>query len=91
MEGVTPTDVVNNPELSVKLGGKISGIKTYAELVTSVMNPSHKIAEGYPKSTFQVDGVSKMTNYNDVMTVSELADQCCISWFVGGCFVLDIS
>ncbi|PKH06065.1 c-type cytochrome [Moritella sp. Urea-trap-13] len=74
MEGVTPTDVVNNPELSVKLGGKTSGIKTYAELVTSVINPSHKIAKGYPKSLLQVDGVSKMKNYNDVMTVGELAD-----------------
>ncbi|MFT7683852.1 MAG: sulfur-oxidizing protein SoxX [Moritella dasanensis] len=74
MEGIAPTDVVDNPELSVKLGGKTSGIKTYAELVTSVINPSHKIAKGYPKSTLQVDGVSKMKSYNDVMTVGELAD-----------------
>ncbi|MDX2320461.1 MAG: cytochrome C [Moritella sp.] len=74
LDGVEPTDVVDNPALSVKLGGKTSVIKTYAELVTSIINPSHKIAKGYPKSSLQVDGVSKMANYNDVMTVDELAD-----------------
>lgn len=74
LEGIESTNVVDNPELSVTLGGKTSGIKTYAELVTSVINPSHKIAKGYPRSTLQVGGISKMKNYNDVMTVAELAD-----------------
>lgn len=74
MEGVTASDIVDNPGVSVKLGGETSGIKTYAELVTSVINPSHKIAKNYPKSGLQVDGVSRMKNYNDVMTVGELAD-----------------
>jgi len=74
LEGIEPTGVIDNPELSVKLGGKTSTVKTYADLVTSVINPSHKIAKGYPKASVQMDGISKMTNYNDVMTVSELVD-----------------
>ncbi|GAA0374893.1 hypothetical protein GCM10009092_43910 [Bowmanella denitrificans] len=59
----------------VRLGGNVSQIKTYAELVTSVINPSHKIAQHYVPSMVSDDqGHSKMRNYNDLMTVSELVD-----------------
>lgn len=60
------------PKISVKLGGKVSQIKTYGELVTSVINPSHRLAAGYPKQEVADDEVSKMTIYNDVMTVTQL-------------------
>lgn len=60
-------------ELSVPIGGEVSRIRTYGELVTSVINPSHKIARGYSKRGV-VDGQSKMTNYNEIMTVAELVD-----------------
>ena len=62
------------PETSVTLGGKVSRIKTYGELVTSVINPSHRLARGYPEQEVSVDGQSKMKNYNDVMTVTQLTD-----------------
>ncbi len=58
--------------ISVKLGGKVNSIKTYGELVTSVINPSHRLAKGYPTEGIQSNGVSKMRNYNDVLTVSQL-------------------
>jgi len=74
LEGVEQADIVKSPELSIKLGGKSVVVKTYAELVTSIINPSHKIARGFPKSSVQVDGVSKMAVYNDIMTVTELVD-----------------
>lgn len=61
-------------ELSVALGGQTKSLKTYAELVTSVINPSHRLAEGNDMSAIQVDGKSVMPVYNDVMTVSELVD-----------------
>ena len=67
-----PANVVDNPKFSVLLGGKSVKVKTYADLLTSVINPSHKFARGYKLDDIQVDGISKMTNYNDVMTVSEL-------------------
>ncbi len=65
---------VGEPQISVKLGGKVSKIKTYGELVTSVINPSHRLVKGYPADKIQSDGESKMRNYNDMMTVRQLID-----------------
>ena len=58
----------------VSLGGEVPRIKTYGELVTSIINPSHRLARGYAESAVAVEGESKMKNYNDVMTVSQLID-----------------
>ena len=62
------------PELSIALGGEVTRIETYGELVTSIINPSHRLAKGYPVDAVSVDGKSKMKNYNDAMTVTQLAD-----------------
>ena len=61
-------------QVVVKLGGEVPRIKTYGELVTSIINPSHRLATGYSKSLVSDEGESKMKNYNDVMSVSELID-----------------
>ncbi len=61
-------------EMSIKLGGEVSRIKTYGELVTSIINPSHKLAKGYSHEETSLDGESKMKSYNDVLTVSQLID-----------------
>lgn len=58
----------------VKLGGTVTRVKTYGDLVTSVINPSHKLAEGYPPDLVSEDGKSRMYNYNGIMTVQELTD-----------------
>jgi hypothetical protein len=59
----------------VTLGGEVARIKTYGELVTSIINPSHRLASGYSKDLVTTgEGQSRMTNYNDVMTVSQLID-----------------
>lgn len=58
----------------VALGGDVARVKTYADLVTSIINPSHKIASRYAISTVAPDGVSKMQVMNDVMTVTDLID-----------------
>ena len=65
---------INNPDINVRLGGESTMIKTYAELVTSVINPSHKFALGYPAAAVSIKGKSKMKNFNDLMTVTELID-----------------
>jgi sulfur-oxidizing protein SoxX len=64
------------PELEKKvpLGGMTSKVTTYADLVTSIINPSHKIARRYKLSAIDESGLSKMRNYNDIMTVTELVD-----------------
>ncbi len=62
------------PQKPVFLGGEVERIKTYGELVTSIINPSHRLVAWYPKEVTSVEGVSKMRNYNDVMTVKQLTD-----------------
>ncbi|WP_107851552.1 c-type cytochrome [Oceanimonas marisflavi] len=65
----------NTEDLAVALGGKVKSVKTYGELVTSVINPSHKLARGYDLSQIQTEaGESVMPVYNDIMTVSEMVD-----------------
>jgi len=58
----------------VELGGDVTRVKTYGDLVTSIINPSHELAKGYPLDVITVDGESKMYVYNDYMTVQELID-----------------
>lgn len=58
----------------VPLGGKVTRVKTYGELVTSIINPSHELAKGYPLDVITTDGRSKMPIYNGYMTVQELID-----------------
>ena len=63
-----------DPIMTVALGGKTTRIQTYGQLVTSVINPSHKISQKYSAEPVAIDGVSRMRNYNDVMTVTEMSD-----------------
>lgn len=61
-------------QVMVKLGGEVERVQSYGELVTSVINPSHRLAQGYAAGMVAQDGKSKMTVYNDVMTVTQLTD-----------------
>jgi hypothetical protein len=65
-----------DPELEphVRLGGEVARISTYGELVTSIVNPSHKLASGYKSDVVAREGESWMANYNEVMTVQQLVD-----------------
>ena len=58
----------------VELGGDVTMVRTYGDLVTSIINPSHKLASGYAKEVISEDGESKMYFYNHHMTVQELVD-----------------
>ena len=61
--------------INVTLGGEVRKVQTYGDLVSSVINPSHRIAKGYAADEVTtVEGESRMRNYNDVMTVTELVD-----------------
>ncbi len=60
--------------LKIELGGEVTMEKSYGDLVTSVINPSHKIARRYKQIATTEGGLSKMKNYNEVMTVQELVD-----------------
>lgn len=58
----------------VELGGPVTEIKTYGELVTAIIHPSHDLAEGYAEEVVSENGESNMYNYNQFMTVQELTD-----------------
>lgn len=58
----------------IELGGEVSRVKTYGELITSIINPSHKLARGYAEEVVAEDGESNMYIYNSHMTVQELID-----------------
>ncbi len=58
----------------VELGGEVSKVRTYGELVTAIINPSHELAKGYAAEQVSENGESNMYNYNAYMTVQELTD-----------------
>lgn len=74
--------VVGKPELregvwaaiDVPLGGPTARVRTYAELVTSIINPNHRVSEKFEAEPFTRDGESTMRPYNRVMTVDQLID-----------------
>ena len=63
-----------DPIMNVPIGGVTTRIATYGELVTSIINPSHKVSEQYRLSPAMDIEQSPMRNYNGIMTVQELID-----------------
>ncbi|MEM8680933.1 MAG: cytochrome C [Planctomycetota bacterium] len=76
VEGIEqPADPRGNPQISVALGGRVPRIKTYGELVTAIINPSHRLAENHTVQRISTpEGKSRMLVYNDFITVTELCD-----------------
>lgn len=64
----------DDSEITVNIGGTVRVIQNYGQLVTSVINPSHRISKAYPVEMVSSEGESKMTNYNSIMTVQQLTD-----------------
>lgn len=59
------------------LGGKIHRVKTYGELVTSIIDPKHDLAEDYAKKLDEGKreaAKSPMPPYNEIMTVKQMTD-----------------
>ncbi|MFM8984167.1 MAG: cytochrome C, partial [Spartobacteria bacterium] len=52
---------------NIPLGGETPRIRTYGELVTSIINPSHVISARY-RAELREAKESPMTNFNDTMT-----------------------
>ena len=61
-------------QLNLQLGGVSTHVKTYGDLVTSIINPSHKLSRGNDHATVAETGESVMRNYNETLTVQELID-----------------
>lgn len=58
----------------VELGGNVTRVKTYGDLVTSIINPSHRFARGRDPRNVDEQGESNMRRYNEEMTVEQLID-----------------
>jgi len=69
-----PMEEGGDEVIEVELGGPVTRVKTYGDLVTSIINPSHRLSRGQHADTVNPDGTSKMPYYNDVMTVQQLVD-----------------
>lgn len=74
VEGLELPPFQGTGPVMVTLGGGVARVKTYGELVTSIINPSHRLAGGYPEDEVSRDGESLMTVFNEVMTVQQLID-----------------
>ena len=74
VKGVELPPPSGSVQVMVMLGGDTYQIHTYGDLVTSIINPSHRITRSYPKEVVEKDGKSKMLNFNSVMTVQQMID-----------------
>ena len=63
-----------NDDVHIRLGGEVATLKTYGELVTSIIHPNHKVARKYKDVATNKMGFSKMENFNQSMTVQEMVD-----------------
>lgn len=60
-------------KFNIHLGGESPRIKTYGELVTSVINPSHVISGKY-RAELKEGKISPMPDFNRMMTVQQVID-----------------
>jgi sulfur-oxidizing protein SoxX len=58
----------------ITLGGPVVRVQTYGQLVSSVINPSHRISRRFSDQQVSKDGESVMRVYNETMTVQQLID-----------------
>lgn len=74
VEGADLAAPAEGAELDIRLGGKVLRVRSYGELVTAVINPSHDIAQAYQEQGASADSLSPMADHNATLTVQELID-----------------
>jgi mono/diheme cytochrome c family protein len=74
INGVDLPQFMGSAPVAVVLGGERTRVRTYGELVTSIVNPSHRLVAGFPAEQVSRDGESLMPVLNGVMTVQQLID-----------------
>ncbi|MGI9205298.1 MAG: hypothetical protein ACR2Q3_14880 [Woeseiaceae bacterium] len=76
---VSGVDLVPYPDdssVTLEIGGTILNAKTYAELVTSIINPNHVVSDEYLRTLpREMRGrAATIMPFNDQMTVTQLID-----------------
>jgi hypothetical protein len=74
ISGVDLPEPAGPRQLEIVLGGKTTRARSEAYLVTSIINPSHRLPTNYPLAQVSKGGESRMPVYNDVITVTDLVD-----------------
>ncbi len=75
IQGLEDTFAASNQRIThVILGGKVTRVKTYANLVTAIINPSHSILNPADPTQVNSDGTSKMPDLTQTMTVAEMTN-----------------
>lgn len=72
--GDTLPAAVNRQATIVQLGGPVGVVKTYGQLVTAIIYPSHRLTGNLHKDLVSKDGESLMRDFNDEMTVQQMID-----------------
>lgn len=62
------------PPVPVTLGGVVDAYRTDGELVTAIINPSHRAALRYDAAVVRSGNLSRMGDYSEAMTVRQLID-----------------
>ncbi len=62
------------PPVPILLGGSVPYTKTDGELVTAIINPSHKIAPALRTEQVKSGDASRMPDYGDHLTVRQMVD-----------------
>jgi hypothetical protein len=76
VSGVDLTAYAGESPVTLELGGTVAYVKTYADLVTSIINPDHVVSDEY-LDTLPGDerrGATTMMPLQDQMTVAQLID-----------------
>ena len=66
-----PSDTVTSP---VFIGGTVARVKTYGDLVTAIVHPSHKLTAELQGRWEEQSGLSPMPDFSDSMTVRQMID-----------------
>jgi len=75
VQGVELPAPTVKPPVPVVLGGEIPHVKTDGDIVTSIINPSHRISAAFKsEEVTQPDGTSRMPDLTQTMTVRQLVD-----------------
>lgn len=66
-----PSETVDTP---VVIGGEVARVKTYGDLLTAIVHPSHQITGALREQWTEWSQLSPMPDYGDAMTVRQMID-----------------
>jgi hypothetical protein len=74
VEGVNVPEPVAEPPVPVVLGGEVYRPRTDGELVSAIINPSHRIVPVEPADLVRSGRLSRMGDFSESMSVRQLVD-----------------